>query len=190
MAKKIKKEKKKKLESIPKINRRLFKLWSEIIRGRTGYSCEYCGVKRGEKNKDGKPVKIDAHHLMNRDVRNCPLKFSISNGVSVCAKCHKFSPDNSFHMNPVVTIDWLIKNSPERFNFVLNNFKKRVSLDDREVLNCIETSLNNKEDLNIDLLIEISKKNEKIDTNTAFLTIESEISRTENLNHMNQIDPI
>lgn len=152
------KEKKKKLDPVPKINRRLFKLWSEAVRGKTGFSCEICGVKRGDKNDKGNPVKIDAHHFMNRDITDCPLKFDIRNGIALCPKHHKFSPDESFHMNPVVTMDWVQKHRPESFSFVLTNYKTRVDLHNRDILAEIETRLNNKEPLDLIKLKEIDEK--------------------------------
>lgn len=155
--KKIKKEKKKKLDSIPKINRRLFKLWSEAVRGKTDFSCEVCGIKRGGISEKGNPIKIDAHHLMNRDITNCPLKFDIRNGIALCPKHHKFSPDESFHMNPVVTMDWVQKNRPDSFTFVLNNYKTKVDLHNRTILAEIEISLTNKQPLDLEKLIEIDR---------------------------------
>lgn len=152
------KEKRKKLDPIPKINRRLFKLWSEAVRGRVNFKCEICGMERGTLNDKGRPVKMDAHHFMNRDITDCPLKFDIRNGICLCPKHHKFSPDESFHMNPVVTMDWVIKNRPDSFNFVLNNYKTRVDLHNREILAEIESSLEKKEPLNLEKLIEIDNR--------------------------------
>lgn len=153
------KEKRKKLDPIPKINRRLFKLWSEAVRGRVDFKCEYCGMARGTINENGKSIKVDAHHLMNRDITDCPLKFDIRNGICLCPRHHKFSPDESFHMNPVVTMDWVQRNRPDSFTFVLQNYKTRVDLHNREILAEIEFRLQNKEPLNLEKLLEIDKKN-------------------------------
>ena len=143
------KPKRKKIEPVPKINRRLFKLWSEAVRSRSGFKCEYCGVERGALSANGKPVKIDAHHLMNRDIHDCPLKFDIRNGIAVCSSCHKFRPDDSFHLNPVVTIRWMTINHPDRVDFVATNYKVRVALDNRAILYAIEEKLKNKEPLDL-----------------------------------------
>lgn len=138
MAKKLKK---KKLDSIPKINRRLFKLWSLAVRSRANNKCEYCGCAIGEKGKGENPItKVDAHHLVSRYMKDSPLKFSINNGISVCVWCHKFSED-SFHQSPITTMDWLIKNQKWKFDFVLANFPTKVDLKNRSVLAKIEEYL-------------------------------------------------
>lgn len=155
------KEKRKKLDPIPKINRRLFKLWSEAVRGRVGFKCEICGIERGAINENGKPVKIDAHHFMNRDITDCPLKFDIRNGISLCPKHHKFSSDESFHMNPVVTMNWVQKNRPDSFSFVLENYKTRIDLHNREILAEIEDKLSKAEPLDLQKLIEIDIKSKQ-----------------------------
>ena len=148
----MKKQKKKKLDSIPKINRHLFKLWSLAVRERAGHKCELCGIAKGEIhiNQLGKEIKtkIDAHHLLSRNVKDCPLKFDIMNGVAVDPACHKFSIP-SFHRDPVYTITWLQKNCPDRYEHVLKYHKFTVDLQNRKVLEEIESKL--KEQLPLDL---------------------------------------
>jgi hypothetical protein len=153
--------KKKKLDSIPKINRRLFKLWSEAVRKRAGYKCEFCGIERGSIGENGKKIKVDAHHLMSRNVSDSPMKFEILNGISLCPKHHKFSPDSSFHMNPVMTMDWLQKNIPERFKYVLENYLIRVNLHNREILEEIEARLLECKSIDLNRLIELNKKSDE-----------------------------
>lgn len=156
-------KKKKKLDPIPKINRRLFKLWSEAVRSRNEFKCEYCKKGRGDIGHGGNPInKIDAHHFMNRDITDCPLKFDIRNGIGLCPYHHKFSPDESFHMNPVITMEWLQKNRPDSYKFVLENYKIRVNLHDREILEEIEERLKNKEPLDLDKLISIDIRNKEL----------------------------
>lgn len=158
MIKRIKRIKKKKLKKISTIQHRLFRMWSEIIRSRTNYHCELCGIKKGEINKNGKKEKIDAHHLLVKEIKNCPLKFEILNGVSVCVFCHKFGIP-SFHRDPIRTITWLQKERPERYEYVLKNSDIRIDLENRNVLKEIENRL--KEGLSLDLnkLQEIEKDN-------------------------------
>ena len=150
----------KKLESIPKINRRLFKLWSEQVRKRSNNCCEYCNRKVGETDKEDKILrKIDAHHLQSRKVKDNPLKFDILNAVAVCPLHHKFSCNESFHRAPVITINWLIKKFPERFEHVLINYNNNVDLQNREVLKEIEKCLNECQKLDINKLKEIERNN-------------------------------
>lgn len=155
--KKIKKEKKKKLESIPKINRRLFKLWSLAVRERAGCKCEFCGIENKEFNKNDVATKIDAHHLISRKITNSPLKFSILNGVAVCPFCHKWGIP-SFHRDPITTITWLMKNRPERYEFVLKNNLATIDLQNRKILEEIEARLEAKEQLDLERLKQIEKE--------------------------------
>lgn len=156
-----KKATKKKIDSIPKINRKLFTLWSLAVRERADHSCEYCGIKKGTLNKNDKPTKIDAHHLMNRDVSGSPLKFDIRNGIALCPRCHKWSPNDAFHSNPITTVSWLIKNNDPRYNFVLENYDKKIDLQSREILDIIKDHLEKKEPLDIPNLEEITERIEK-----------------------------
>lgn len=161
MATKKKNTKKKKLDPIPKINRRLFKLWSLAVRERANHSCEYCGIKKGTLNKNDKPTKIDAHHLMNRDVHNSPLKFDVRNGIALCPTCHKWSPNNAFHSNPITTVAWLIANNDSRYQFVLENYEKQIDLKSRDILEKIEEHLQNKEPLDISTLEKMTQEIEE-----------------------------
>jgi len=147
-----KKTKKKKIDSLPKVKRKLFKIWSLAVRERAGHKCEFCGVEKGHEypNKQGEIIKtkIDAHHLLSRDVKDCPLKFDIDNGIGVCSFCHKFGFP-SFHRDPITTIHWLRENRNDRYEYVLKNSTFKVDLDNRKVLEEIENRL--KEGLSLDL---------------------------------------
>lgn len=156
--KKEKKAKQKKLQSIPTIRHRLHRLWSEIVRGRASYKCELCGMAKGEINKNGKETKIDAHHFLSKEIKDCPLKFDIMNSVSVCTFCHKFGIP-SFHRDPVRTITWLQKERPERYQYVLAHADIRVDLENRKVLEEIENKLKQKLPLDFALLKEIERLN-------------------------------
>ena len=151
---KKKKDTQKKLTKIPVIKRRLFKIWSEKVRERAGHQCEYCGIKKGDKNKNGKVTKIDAHHLLSRNVKNSPLKYDLFNGVAVCPICHKWG-DDSFHRSSVTTMNWLLNNHPERYFYVLDTHNIKVDLENRNVLEEIERQLNSLEHLDIEKLKEI-----------------------------------
>ena len=151
---KSKSPKKPKVENIGKIHRRLFKLWSEAVRDKANHSCEVCGIHRGENNVNNKPTKIDAHHLYSRNIKDCPIKFDIRNGIAVDPICHKFG-EKSFHKCPIFTSEWLKKNSPERFEFVLKYWNFRVDLENRKVLEQIESHLIKKEPLDLEKLREI-----------------------------------
>lgn len=157
-SKKAKKEKKIKLTPIPKINRKLFKLWSEKVRERANKKCEYCGIAIGEIGKNGKPInKLDSHHLVSRIKKNSFLKWDLNNGVCVCSGCHKFSED-SFHRSPITTIAWLIKNHPERFDYVVSNFNVKIDLENRLVLQEIESKLLEGKPLDLEILKKLDQE--------------------------------
>lgn len=155
MSKKAK-TRKKKLDSIAKINRRLFKLWSEAVREKSGNKCEFCGMRKGEDNGHGLINKVDSHHILSRNIKDCPLKFDIRNGVAADPFHHKFGTP-SFHRDPVTTITWLQKNRPEDYKFILNNCLITVDLENRYILAEIENKLKAKEPLDLEKLIQIEK---------------------------------
>jgi hypothetical protein len=66
-------------------------------------------------------------------------------------------------MNSIWAINWLQKNSNDRFNYVLNNYKIRVNLQNREVLYAVEEHLKNGESLDLPKLIEIDKKSQTVE---------------------------
>jgi len=151
------KTKKIKLTPIPRINRRLFKIWSEKVRARANKSCEYCGKKIGEIGESGNPInKVDAHHLNTRYMKSNPLKWDISNGISLCPFHHKFGI-LSFHKSPVITIEWLRLNIPDRHSHVLTHFNESVDLTNREILAKIEEWLNNDQPIDYELLNVMNK---------------------------------
>jgi hypothetical protein len=147
-------KKKKKMKSIGQIRRRIFRLWSDAVLSRTDWTCEYCGIKKGDINKNGKKEKIDAHHLFSRDIKDAILKFDIRNGIAVCPTCHKWGA-NSFHRNPITTITWFQNNFQDRYAFILENWNIRIDLDNRYVLSAIEMKLKDKLPLDINELQEI-----------------------------------
>jgi hypothetical protein len=128
-------------KNIRKLKKELMALWTQKVKERAGYRCEYCGVEDKEIKENGKPVVLNAHHLVSRSVRNSALKFNIDNGICLCTDHHKFNSDHSFHKNPVQTIDWLIEAFPERFNVCIDTFEERIDLDDIEVLNRLRDKL-------------------------------------------------
>ena len=64
-----------------KRNQRLHRKWSLGVRTRDSHECQDCGKK---------DTRLEAHHLV--DLRECidsELEFAISNGITVCSRCHK-----------------------------------------------------------------------------------------------------
>lgn len=158
--KRNRKYKKVKLDSLPKIRRRLLKLWSEAVRERDAFSCCFCGVKKGDVNQFNPDlkVKIDAHHALQKEIKDCPLKYSIDNGISLCPSHHKFNGETSAHKSPIVFYDWFKKQYPDRYDFILKNSGFRIDLDNRKVLGEIENRLIAKEQLDLNKLQQIEKE--------------------------------
>ena len=149
---KVKKVKKIRLDSKPKIKRRLFKKWSEKVRERDGHACIMCGAKPGTPECK----KIDAHHYLQRSIKDSPLKFDLRDGGSLCPSCHKFNGERSAHKSPIVFYEWLAKNRPEHYKFVLEHAGVRVDLGNRDILAEIEARLDANKELDIDKLIRMN----------------------------------
>lgn len=60
-----------------------YREWRKKVFGRDLYTCQHCGARNG----NGKYIRLEAHHLY--DFKNYPLlRYEVSNGVTLCAKCH------------------------------------------------------------------------------------------------------
>ena len=61
-----------------------YKLWQEAVFKRDNYTCQKCGGRGGDKN---------AHHI--KSFANHPeLRFEVSNGMTLCVKCHNNTKSN------------------------------------------------------------------------------------------------
>ena len=155
---KVKKEKKVKLASTPKIRRKLLKLWGEAVRERDNNTCCYCGVKKGDVSKFNadNTVILDSHHLLQKEIHNCILKFCTKNGCALCKSCHKYGFPSA-HKAQIIFYDWFRQKYPERHAYILKYASLKIDLDNRKVLEEIELRLTNKEPLDLDKLLEIEK---------------------------------
>lgn len=68
-------------------NSKEMKLWKESIFKRDNWTCKKC-FKRSEK---GNYVYIEAHHIKPFSLFP-ELRFEISNGITLCKKCHSKEP--------------------------------------------------------------------------------------------------
>jgi len=109
-------------------------------------------------NNPESKVKCDSHHLLQKEIKDCPLKYDIRNSALLCSRHHKWGSEFSAHKSPIVFYDWFRKKYPERYNFVLDNSTIRVDLDNRMVLEEIEKRLLAKESLDLQKLKEIEEK--------------------------------
>lgn len=58
--------------------------WREAIFVRDNWTCQKCGARNGE----GKEVYLEAHHIKSY-TKYPKLRFDVSNGLTLCLKCHK-----------------------------------------------------------------------------------------------------
>ena len=155
------KKKVRKLEKPSRIRRRLMRLWSTKVLETAGRCCAICGLKTGDIVK-GKVQKTDAHHIEDR--RNHSLKFDILNGICLCVWHHKYSK-NAAHQSVVFFSNWLQKNHPKQYQYILDHRDDIIDLNDRNVLYKIEEKL--KSPISLDELEVVNpnnrKKNETVD---------------------------
>ena len=133
-------KKRKRLTSIPVIHRRLYRLVSKICRERVDFCCEVCGMKKGD-DYNGKPQRVECHHLFSRNIKDSPLKWDLNNLICLCTLHHK-TGDHSAHKNPIWFAEWLRTNKPEQYQYILDHCEDRINLKDRNVLAKIEKELN------------------------------------------------
>ena len=69
-----------------------YKLWRSSVFERDNYTCQCCGAR----SKKGNVVKLRAHHLENF-AQHKELRLVVSNGITLCSKCHDYHEYGSFH---------------------------------------------------------------------------------------------
>ena len=99
-------------------------LWQaarETALERDHYTCQVCGVKHLEKlNKNGNGIPLDIHHIINRECKE--LKYEITNLISLCKRCHRFSIKCSAHKNSFPFIMLLANTHKEQMTELWNKF--------------------------------------------------------------------
>ena len=98
-------------------------------------------------NKTGKPQRVEAHHIMSRSNKDCPLKFDLRNLVCLCTEHHK-TGKYSAHKHGVWFAKELIKIRPKDVAWILQHSDDYVNLKDRSVLKYIEDCLRRRKELN------------------------------------------
>lgn len=129
MKNKSKKLKRKKLEPLARIRRRLMRLWTRKVYEVWGGKCAVCGSTN----------LPNAHHLENRNTCRA-LRYDPMNGVLLCPSHHKWGKDSA-HKGGIWFANWLCKNYPDRFEYVLAHRNDTVNLNDRQVLADLEEKL-------------------------------------------------
>lgn len=160
-----KKASKPKLVPKPRIRRKLLTLWSQQCRSKENFTCIICGAKQAQDGEeiDGEKIvkKVDAHHVVGKEVHNSFLRFHLTNATCLCPKCHKFG-NNSAHRNAVFFINFIQTNLPEKYEYLLNNHEERIDLDNRDVLSEIESKLKQGLPLDLNTIRKIEEQTMKV----------------------------
>jgi hypothetical protein len=102
--------------------------WSELVKLRAGWKCEYCG----------KSKYLQSHHIFSRSKKS--TRWDVQNGIALCVGHHTFSSTFSAHKTPLEFIDWLYNyRGTENINLLriranmtskLHDFEKQILLID------------------------------------------------------------
>lgn len=87
--------------------KKLLKQWSDEVR-----ACGHCMIC-------GRTDFLQAHHILPKEYYH-EFQFVVINGVCLCPKCHKFGKWSA-HKNPVWFTEWLRKNRPEQYQWVIDH---------------------------------------------------------------------
>ena len=84
--------------------------WRKLVKERDNSRCVICG--------DMKLVHI--HHIIPREQQN--TRHNILNGISLCAKHHKYSFEISAHRNSFAFYLWLMINRDFQFEYLKRHY--------------------------------------------------------------------
>jgi len=62
------------------------KAWRIEVFNRDNFTCQLCEAR----SKAGNPVVLNSHHII-RFIDNEELRFKLSNGITLCEKCHNLT---------------------------------------------------------------------------------------------------
>lgn len=65
-----------------------YRQWRSLVFERDNYTCQCCG--------DSKGGNLHSHHIYNF-AEYISIRFEVSNGITICDKCHSFQIAGSFH---------------------------------------------------------------------------------------------
>ena len=104
---KVRKDTKKYLKKLERRQvRKAFKEWSLAVKERDGNKCVICS----------RTEYAHAHHIIPREIKE--TRFNVMNGITLCAKHHKYSVQLSAHKNPLAFALWLEVNRPAQYLYV------------------------------------------------------------------------
>ena len=123
-----------------KFQRKALSLWKIVVKLRAGGKCEDCGETKF----------LNACHVESFE-RNFNLRYSISNGIALCPRHHKWDR-RSFHRSFVFTYLIMVKKHPKELNYLMDHFDdKNEKLTRTGLLRKIKELEKLKEELECDL---------------------------------------
>lgn len=88
-----------------------YKKWRKSILELDSYACQCCGAF---------DVELHAHHIYSFATHK-NLRYSVSNGITLCRWCHSLAEPNSFHF-----VYTAFNNTPEQLETYINNKRKQL----------------------------------------------------------------
>lgn len=91
--------------------------WSMAVRAADNNQCPIClslGLVSESKG-------LHTHHLIPRE--HAPTRHLVKNGITLCAKHHKYSFEISAHRNAFAFYHWFITNRREQYEYLLDFMK-------------------------------------------------------------------
>lgn len=88
--------------------------WRNSVYAKDWYTCQCCGAS-GQ-------IEKNAHHINNFSEHE-DLKYDISNGICLCAKCHHIKYTGSFH-----NLYGTHNNTPKQLETYINNKRKQLGI--------------------------------------------------------------
>jgi len=79
------------------IDGQLDQAWSELVKLKSGWACEYCKKTR----------YVQSHHIFSRSKKS--TRWDVQNGIALCAGHHTLSSAFSAHKTPLEFTDWLYR---------------------------------------------------------------------------------
>jgi len=89
-------------------------VWREKVLERNGDKCSIC--KRDLTDKRLRHI----HHIIGKEFKE--LRYDENNGILLCPKCHKFGKFSA-HKNGLWFSEWLRKNRPEQYKYLILKLK-------------------------------------------------------------------
>jgi len=77
------------------LNAEMLDLWSQLVKWRADYKCEYCGST----------VRLHSHHVIRRG--KYQLRWDLENGVCLCQRHHMYDSDFSAHKDGARFTQWI-----------------------------------------------------------------------------------